>query len=480
MARSPARLARIAAHVAAGQSHAELGGVAPIGPEPERDFIGYGGSPPDPKWPGGATVALNFVINVEEGSEPSVADGDGATTTGLVEPSAGRTALPGRDLGAESMFEYGSRAGFWRLVNLFEARHAPVTLFACALALERNPALADKVREGVAAGTMDVCCHGYRWEEHYKLEAEEESERIAAAVASLQRTTGAPPDGWYCRYGPSINTRRLVLEHGGFLYDSDSYNDDLPYWQPVEGLPPQLVVPYSLTNNDGKFTAGGVGTSDDFFAFCKDAIDQLREEASMPGGVGRMMSVGLHQRLMGHPARARAVGMLLDYAAACPDVWVTTRKAIALHWRERFPVESSVRAAPAAASSSGPGGSAAGGSGVSKFAQMETQAERNQDGSGAQELSDDDDNEDAEDETGQEAAIRAFQEAEGYDAKSFSAWESHQDEIAVKLSLDVVEITPLDRSGIAGTEDLPPGFGALCRCDLNEVVANPQAFEAVR
>ena len=146
--------------------------------------------------------------------------------------------------------------------------------------------------------------------------------------------------------------RRHKLEHGGFLYDSDSYNDDLPYWQPVEGLPSQLVVPYSLTNNDGKFTAGGVGTSDDFFAFCKDAIDQLREEAAMPGGVGRMMSVGLHQRLMGHPARARAVGMLLDYAAACPDVWVTTRKAIALHWRERFPAESSVSAAPSSGSCS--------------------------------------------------------------------------------------------------------------------------------
>jgi peptidoglycan/xylan/chitin deacetylase (PgdA/CDA1 family)/alpha-ketoglutarate-dependent taurine dioxygenase len=326
-----ARLGHMAAHLTAG------GPGEAMGPEPIRDVIGYGGSPPDPRWPGGAKVALNFVINVEEGSEPSVGDGDGATTTGLVEPSSGRTALAVRDLGAESMFEYGSRIGFWRLVSLFEARSAPVTMFACALALERNPPMAAKIRSLVERNLADICCHGWRWEEHYKLTAEEEEEHIRMAVTSLTETVGKPPAGWYCRYGPSLNTRRLLGEIGGFAYDSDSYNDELPYWTPVADQPPRLVVPYSLTNNDGKFTAGGIGTSDHFVTFCRDALDQLREEAAAPGGVGKMMSIGLHMRLMGHPARARAVARLLDYAQACPDVWLANREDIAAHWAANFP-----------------------------------------------------------------------------------------------------------------------------------------------
>ena len=295
----------------------------------ERDLVGYAGRPPDPRWPGGRRLALNFVINYEEGSEPSIGDGDGRSETGLTEAS-GMDSGPGpRDLAAESMFEYGSRVGFWRLMRLFRERSLPVTIFACALALERNPAAAALIREQ----GCDICCHGWRWVEHWKLTEAEEREHIRKAVASLERTLGARPPGWYCRYGPSVNTRRLVVEEGGFLYDSDAYNDELPYWVNVEGQQ-HLVVPYSLTNNDGRFARGNIATAGQFFEFCKDAIDLLRAEgASEP----KMMSVGLHMRLIGHPGRAAGLARLLDYAADCDDVWICQRLDIARHWHAIHP-----------------------------------------------------------------------------------------------------------------------------------------------
>lgn len=296
--------------------------------QPSRDFVGYANNPPNPHWPGGARLAINFVMNYEEGSEPSIQDGEGYTESGLTDVHGMNHDVHGRDLAAEGMFEYGSRVGFWRLVRLFEERGLPMTVFGCALALERNPLAAAKIRE---AG-YDVCCHGWRWIKHYELSEEEEREHIRRAIASLKATVGERPFGWYCRYGPSVNTRRLVSEEGGFLYDSDSYADELPFWQTVEGRP-HLVVPYSLTNNDGKF-AGITGTADQWFSFLRDAFDMLYQEgATQP----RMMSVGLHMRLVGHPARAMGLQRFLDHVMKHKDVWVTRRIDIANHWRQTHP-----------------------------------------------------------------------------------------------------------------------------------------------
>jgi peptidoglycan/xylan/chitin deacetylase (PgdA/CDA1 family) len=297
--------------------------------QPKRDFIGYGANPPDPQWPNGARLAINFVMNYEEGSEPSMQDGEGYTETGLTE-AWGRPpdVKSGRDLAGEGMFEYGSRVGFWRLMRLFQERGLPLTIFGCALALERNPPAAQAIRE---AG-FDVCCHGWRWIRHYELTEAEEREHIRKAIASLQKTVGERPLGWYCRYGPGVNTRRLLAGEGGFLYDSDSYADELPFWQTVEGKP-HLVVPYSLTNNDGKY-AGWMGTADQWFSFVRDAFDMLREEGARHP---KMMSVGLHMRLVGHPARAAGLQRLLDHVMRHKDVWVTRRLDIARHWMVTHP-----------------------------------------------------------------------------------------------------------------------------------------------
>ena len=296
--------------------------------EVQRDFRGYGANPPDPQWPGGARLAVNFVINYEEGSEPSFALGDGTTETGLTEAHGLNQLKSGRDLAAEGMFEYGSRVGFWRLHRLFRERGLPLTIFGCALALEANPEAAAAIRD---AG-YDICSHGWRWVKHFELSEAEERVHIARAVASIERTIGRKPEGWYCRYGPSENTRRLVMEHGGFLYDSDYYGDELPFWLTVDGKP-QLVVPYSLVNNDGKY-AGWMGTSDQWFSFIRDAFDMLYAEgAKQP----KMMSVGLHMRLIGHPARAAGLQRLLDYMMQRKDVWITRRVDIARHWAATHP-----------------------------------------------------------------------------------------------------------------------------------------------
>ncbi|WP_366657888.1 allantoinase PuuE [Fodinicurvata sp. EGI_FJ10296] len=302
----------------------------------DRDFVGYGANPPNPNWPNpngsgsnGARLALNFVINFEEGSEPSIGDGESATETGLTESGIADFAPGQRDLGGESMFEYGSRVGFWRLFRLFQERGLPVTIFACALAIERNPAAAQAIRDA----NWDICCHGWRWIEHWKLSPETEREHIRKAVASLERTLGKRPEGWYCRYAPSENTRRLLVEEGGFLYDSDAYNDELPYWTKVDGKD-HLIVPYTLTNNDLKFAKGNFATGEDFFSFCKDAFDVLYHEGAMHP---KMMSVGLHMRLVGHPARAAALARFLDYVGGFPDVWICGRADIARHWRDHHP-----------------------------------------------------------------------------------------------------------------------------------------------
>lgn len=293
----------------------------------QRDFVGYGRNPPDPKWPGGARLALNFVLNYEEGSEPSVHDGEGLTETWFTE-SHGLANLEGRDLAAEGLFEYGSRVGFWRVMRLLQERSLPATIFGCALALERNPEACDAIR----ASGFDVCSHGWRWIQHYRLSQDEEREHIRRAVESLTHSIGERPQGWYCRYAPSVHTRQLLVEEGGFLYDSDYYGDELPFWTQVDGQP-HLVVPYSLTNNDGQFAAG-VSTGNDWYGFLKDAFDMLYKEGRTQP---KMMSVGLHMRLVGHPARAAALERFLDYIRQFPDVWVTRRIDIARHWRHVHP-----------------------------------------------------------------------------------------------------------------------------------------------
>jgi allantoinase len=296
--------------------------------QPTRDLVGYGPNPPDPKWPGGARVAVNFVMNYEEGSEPSVQDGEGYTETGLTESTTSSVGLEGRDLAGESMFEFGSRVGFWRLMRAFEERGLPMTVFGCALALERNPLAAAAIRK---AG-YDVCSHGWRWVRHFKLSETEEREHIQKAVDSITKTIGERPAGWYCRYGPSVNTRRLLVEEGGFTYDSDYYGEELPFWQTVEGKP-HLIVPYSLTNNDGKYAAT-IGNADQWFGLVRDAFDVLyREGATQP----KMMSVGMHMRILGHPARTAGLWRLLDHIQKHSGVWVTRRIEIAKHWKATHP-----------------------------------------------------------------------------------------------------------------------------------------------
>jgi allantoinase len=305
---------------------------APIGRE--RDFVGYGGRPPHPKWPGDARLALNLVVNYEEGSEPSIGDGDRDSETGLIDASG----PGGHDFAAESMFEYGSRVGYWRVSRILGERNLPATAMACALALERNPAAAADI---VARG-WDVCAHGWRWESHAGLDEATERDRIARAVGSLTRSVGHRPLGWYCRYAPGRNTRRLVAEEGGFLYDSDAYNDELPYWVRVAGRP-HLVVPYSLVTNDAKFIRGSISTASQYFEMLRDSFDMLyREGQASP----RMMSVGLHLRIVGHPGRAAGLERFLDHVMKHDRVWICRRSEIAQHWHSNH------RPSPATANSS--------------------------------------------------------------------------------------------------------------------------------
>jgi allantoinase len=296
----------------------------------ERDLIGYADTPPDAQWPGGARIALNFVMNYEEGSEPSIGDGEPRSERGLTEMPMADPDMHGRDLAAEGMFAYGSRVGFWRLMRLFAERNLPMTVFGCALALERNPRAAAAIRD---AG-HDVCCHGWRWVKHFSLDEATEREHIRRAVESLSRTMGERPLGWYCRSAPSVNTRRLLVEEGGFLYDSDAYDDELPYWVRVHGKP-QLVVPYTLVNNDTKFQNATIGTGREFFEYLRDGFDFLYREAGKQPG--KMMSVGMHNRILGHPARAAGLERFLDHVARLPGVWITRRLDIARHWTATHP-----------------------------------------------------------------------------------------------------------------------------------------------
>ena len=296
-----------------------------------RDMVGYGRETPDPKWPGGARLAVQIVINYEEGSENCILHGDAASEAFLSE-MVGAAPLEGaRNMNIESVYEYGSRAGFWRLHRLFTARGLPVTVYGVAMALERNP-------EAVAAmneADWEIASHGYRWIVYQDFDEAEERAHMQKAIEIQTRVAGRRPLGWYTgRISP--NTRRLVVEEGGFLYDADSYADDLPYWTTGYGRP-HLVIPYTLDNNDMRFaTAQGFNSGDQFFAYLRDAFDTLYAEGET---APKMMSVGLHCRLVGRPGRTAALARFLDHVQAHDDVWVCRRLDIARHWHEHHPCE---------------------------------------------------------------------------------------------------------------------------------------------
>ncbi len=293
----------------------------------ERDYVGYGRNPPKVAWPNGARVALNIVLNYEEGSERSFSAGDGRNE-GLGEVP--RVLDPAhRDLATESVYEYGSRVGVFRLLDLFDRAGIPCTLFAAAVALEVNP----EVAKWSAEAGHEVCGHGYRWSEDWLVSRAEEAERIRQAVASIATSVGKRPVGWYNRWMPSEHTRELLVEDGGFLYNSNAYNDDLPYYVAVQGRQ-HLVVPYTLTYNDSHYAYGHLGGPEDFLSLCKRGLDYMRMEGETSP---KMMSVGLHARLSGQAGRASAVRDFIDHARATGDVWITTRADIAAWWTTHQP-----------------------------------------------------------------------------------------------------------------------------------------------
>lgn len=300
-----------------------------------RDMVGYGQTPPDPRWPGGARVALQFVINYEEGGENNVLHGDAASEAFLSE-IVGAQPIPGaRHINMESIYEYGSRAGFWRLHRLFTERGIPVTVYGVAMALERNPAAVAAMN---AAG-WEIATHGYRWIDYQHLPEEIERAHMTKAIEIHTRVCGSRPLGWYLgRCSP--NTRRLVAEEGGFLYDADSYADELPYWDASHGRP-QLIVPYTLDANDMRFaTSQGFNSGDQFFAYLKDSFDMLYAEGET---APKMMSVGLHCRLVGRPGRAAALARFLDYVRGFDRVWCARRIDIARHWIATHPYKAVAR-----------------------------------------------------------------------------------------------------------------------------------------
>lgn len=305
-----------------------------------RDLRGYGRWAPHPRWPGDARIAVQFVLNYEEGAENSVLHGDAGSETFLSDIIAA-AAFPARHMSMESLYEYGSRAGLWRILRAFESRHLPLTVFAVAQALQRNPEAAAAFRE---LG-HEVACHGLRWISYQQVEESVERAHIAEAMATLGEICGSAPLGWYTGRD-SPNTRRLIVEHGGLLYDADSYADDLPYWAVVDvgtraqrRRVPHLIVPYTLDTNDMRFvTAQGFNSGTQFFEYLRDAFDSLYREGD-PGGVNapKMLSVGLHCRIVGRPARFGALERFLDHILKHPNIWVCRRVDIARHWVATHP-----------------------------------------------------------------------------------------------------------------------------------------------
>ncbi|HEV7254744.1 MAG TPA: polysaccharide deacetylase family protein [Mesorhizobium sp.] len=295
---------------------------------PARDFIGYGDNPPAAQWPGGAKLALNVVVNYEEGAEHSIGEGDDVSET-ILSDLAASPATPGlRNCNIESLYEYGSRVGVWRLMSLFREKAVVPTFYVVGRALELNP----DVGKAIAALGGDIVCHGWRWIDYEPLSEAEERKHIAMTVETVERLTGIKPLGWYTGR-PSLNTRRLVVEHGGFLFDSDDYSDDLPFFVEVDGKR-HLVVPHSFDNNDSRFSRGaGLETGGQFLEYLGDAVDWLLAEGAR---TPRMMTVSLHCRLAARPGRMIGLARFLDKIKAHPDIWICRRSDLARHWIERF------------------------------------------------------------------------------------------------------------------------------------------------
>ena len=294
-------------------------------PGPPRDLIGYGRRTPRVVWPDHAKVAVNIVVNYEEGSEHYEHAGD-ATTDPLAEFTYAMDRRY-RDFSIESVYEYGSRAGIWRLMRLFEEYQVKTTIFACGMALEANPEVGQAIQEG----GHEPCAHGYRWSEPWLFSIDEERQEIERAVEAISRTCGNRPVGWYWRYSRSLHSRDLLHEEGGFLYDSDAYNDDLPYFVEVQGKD-HLVVPYTQVYNDIRFVIGDGGVSGPgiFADFCKRALDELWREGA--AGHPKMMTIGVHPRLLGQAGRTSALREFIEYALEKGDVWFARRADIAQWW----------------------------------------------------------------------------------------------------------------------------------------------------
>ena len=300
-----------------------------------RDLVGYGRNPPHPRWPGDARVALQFVLNVEEGGENCVLHGDAGSEQFLSE-LFNPAAYPARHLSMEGVYEYGSRAGVWRILREFERRGLPLTVFGVGMALQRTPDLA---RACVELG-HEIACHGWRWIHYQNLDEATEREHMRLGMEAIEAVCGVRPLGWYTGRD-SPNTRRLVADYGGFAYDSDYYGDDLPFWLQVRktdgSLSPHLVVPYTLDSNDMRFALPqGFAQAEDFFIYLRDSFDALYTEgAEAP----KMLSIGMHARLLGRPGRIRALQRFLDHVQRHDRVWVARRIDIAQHWRTVHPFD---------------------------------------------------------------------------------------------------------------------------------------------
>ncbi len=298
-------------------------------PRGVRDLIGYGPTPPHPRWPGDARIAVNFVVNYEEGAEYCVLNGDDRSETLLSDAGAGVPKSRARDLNMESMYEYGSRAGIWRVLRVFQERGVVPTVYAVGLALRQNP----RVAEAFAAAGCDIVAHGWRWIDYDAVPAEVEAEHIHRCVEAITHLTGARPLGWYTGR-PSANTRALVVHEGGFLYDSDGYADDLPFWTDVGGQP-HLVIPHAFDSNDSRTARNqDLPTAEHFFSFLRDSFDVLYEEGTV---APKLLTVSLHCRLIGRPGRIRGLTRFLDHVLAHDRVWICRRIEIARHWRALHP-----------------------------------------------------------------------------------------------------------------------------------------------
>ena len=290
-----------------------------------RDILGYGQNPPHPQWPNNSRIAVQFVINYEEGGENCILHGDPASETFLSEIIGAPPFTDARHMSMESIYEYGSRAGFWRLHRLFTSKNIPVTIFGVAMALERNP---EAVEAMLKAG-WEIASHGYRWIDYKNIPEDIEREHMAKAIDIHTRVTGSRPLGWYTGR-TSSNTQRLVQEEGGFLYDADSYADDLPYWVETPAGEPHLVIPYTLDTNDMRFASPqGFNSGEQFFSYLRDAFDVLYAEGE---ATPKMLSIGLHCRLIGRPGRIASLEKFIDYVNNHADVWLCRRIDIAHHW----------------------------------------------------------------------------------------------------------------------------------------------------